>query len=664
MTAAVGQYVNRYAGRRFVIIGKGPTRFQFENLTSVDDPIIFINDVVQFECFARHSVETFFFAHDTCQAVWLTPKLRSAAVIARAEAKDRTGRAMLCAEELPGAGPPCSLVTYEWGGWYGEDEPACAGRLSRCGREQIARTGKLYLNSGTIHTAIHFAWLCGASKITFIGCDGFAGSTDAGKTYDRRIDLKSDCRPVGVFAKIRQVQDRMCAELGIETEYVNEPRLEKIIPAIAHFIWFGPIPQWARDNIDAFRKMHRDWHVRVWTDLPSDMPAELVKAAVDAEQYCSRSDVLSYWLLYRHGGLYLDCDVMPLRSMEPLRRYTAFACRQHDGRVNCAVLGAIPGSAAFDLLLRGVRERHGRIGSEKRTVYGPQLLTDLFGADGERSARHLSVLPRHYFYLFVDQKAAHPFWRASATQRNQILREHRDAVTDPTEPYGVHLWGVDGSSKRAGFGRGDALGYRLRCLAVGREKIAGAEIGVLVGRLSEHILRLVPNLHLYMVDRWVPVNPNSRYARSGDSSAKLSAAGMERVYRNACERTEFAAERRTMIRAESVDAAKQIADGSLDFVFIDADHTYEGVRQDLDSWYPKVRPGGLISGHDMDNPLQEFKNPNWGVRRAVEEFMALNCPNAEMELGAEYTWFFTKPACGPKGQVGKFDHLDKIGVPH
>lgn len=65
--------------------------------------------------------------------------------------------------------------------------------------------------------------------------------------------------------------------------------------------------------------------------------------------------------------------------------------------------------------------------------------------------------------------------------------------------------------------------------------------------------------------------------------------------------------------AGSVNAAKHQADGSLDFVFIDADHTYESVLADIDAWLPKVRSGGILAGHD-------YVNAPWsGVIRAVTE---------------------------------------------
>ena len=72
----------------------------------------------------------------------------------------------------------------------------------------------------------------------------------------------------------------------------------------------------------------------------------------------------------------------------------------------------------------------------------------------------------------------------------------------------------------------------------------------------------------------------------------------------------------TALRMESLDAASEFEDGSLDFVFIDASHDYENVIADIVAWYPKVKEGGVISGHDY---------PTWeGVKKAVNEYFKWN----------------------------------------
>lgn len=53
-----------------------------------------------------------------------------------------------------------------------------------------------------------------------------------------------------------------------------------------------------------------------------------------------------------------------------------------------------------------------------------------------------------------------------------------------------------------------------------------------------------------------------------------------------------------VVRKDSSEAAKLYQDKSLEFVFIDADHTYEGVKKDIIAWLPKVKSGGILAGHD------------------------------------------------------------------
>ena len=66
-------------------------------------------------------------------------------------------------------------------------------------------------------------------------------------------------------------------------------------------------------------------------------------------------------------------------------------------------------------------------------------------------------------------------------------------------------------------------------------------------------------------------------------------------------------------QAQSWDAAEKYVDGSLDFVYIDADHHYDAVKRDIAAWLPKVRSGGIIAGHDFCN------YPGFGVIEAVME---------------------------------------------
>lgn len=70
------------------------------------------------------------------------------------------------------------------------------------------------------------------------------------------------------------------------------------------------------------------------------------------------------------------------------------------------------------------------------------------------------------------------------------------------------------------------------------------------------------------------------------------------------------------IRADSAAASLGYANESLDFIFIDADHSYEAVTRDLQSWFPKLKKGGHIAGHDYVDDER--------VRNAVRDFFNLD----------------------------------------
>jgi predicted O-methyltransferase YrrM len=66
------------------------------------------------------------------------------------------------------------------------------------------------------------------------------------------------------------------------------------------------------------------------------------------------------------------------------------------------------------------------------------------------------------------------------------------------------------------------------------------------------------------------------------------------------------------IRISSLEAAQRYPNASLDFVFIDASHDYDNVKADILAWRPKIKPGGIIGGHDYHGLFP-------GVIQAVRE---------------------------------------------
>jgi predicted O-methyltransferase YrrM len=138
-----------------------------------------------------------------------------------------------------------------------------------------------------------------------------------------------------------------------------------------------------------------------------------------------------------------------------------------------------------------------------------------------------------------------------------------------------------------------------------------AEIGAWLGRSTAYLADRIANsgkdIRLTVVDTWEGSNErahrekiakleNSGQTLFGTFQDNMQACGVANVL--------------SPLRLPSVEAAKTFADKSLDFVFIDGDHAYESVCADIDAWLPKVKPGGLLAGHDYPYPP---------VARAVKE---------------------------------------------
>ena len=162
--------------------------------------------------------------------------------------------------------------------------------------------------------------------------------------------------------------------------------------------------------------------------------------------------------------------------------------------------------------------------------------------------------------------------------------------------------------------------------------LVGAEVGVWQGRLSERLLAARPRLRLWMVDRWLAPPESDSYYASGAQMARHPQRTFDLAHMEAERRTAPWFDRRFILHMESVAAADRFKVGSLDFVFLDGDHSYDGVTRDLRAWAGKVRPGGLLCGHDYGRPDQG------AVQAAVKTHLG---PWAyRVETGDEWTWFY------------------------
>jgi hypothetical protein len=149
------------------------------------------------------------------------------------------------------------------------------------------------------------------------------------------------------------------------------------------------------------------------------------------------------------------------------------------------------------------------------------------------------------------------------------------------------------------------------------------EVGVEEGAYSRVFL---PNLAAKVFQRLVLVDPWDL----GLYFKKITQKEMEEVYHRVKNLAEFNPGV-DVLRMRSVDASRTFQDAWVDFVYIDALHDYGSVREDIAAWRPKIRPGGVLAGHDLYMP---------GVKQALAEFCAREGKEYQrVTREADHSWY-------------------------
>ena len=151
------------------------------------------------------------------------------------------------------------------------------------------------------------------------------------------------------------------------------------------------------------------------------------------------------------------------------------------------------------------------------------------------------------------------------------------------------------------------------------EPLMVLEVGVLQGGFSEILASTLNIREFHLVDPWEGV------IMSGDQDGNnVRSVVMKDAYESV--KTRFIGDERVVIHRQfSYDAVESFADGSFDLIYLDADHSYKSVKQDLELYFPKLKDDGWIVCHDYEmNALKAKNYYDFGVRRAVSEFCLAN----------------------------------------
>lgn len=145
----------------------------------------------------------------------------------------------------------------------------------------------------------------------------------------------------------------------------------------------------------------------------------------------------------------------------------------------------------------------------------------------------------------------------------------------------------------------------LRNKVLKNNDLIGAEVGVYRGEYSAQIYKYFNkkkfNLNFYLIDQW----------KTDDKFKEYGSEDLEDAFQNVKKRFQNNKNIK-ILNQSSLNASKNFEDEYFDFIYIDANHDYDFVLQDLKLWFPKVKSKGILFGDDYNRP--------YGVHRALAEF--------------------------------------------
>lgn len=239
-------YMNKYAGKTGLVVGRGETLMPNEDLAKHDGPIFFINDAVLLEKFCPNNPDTFLFGYDE-RIAKVMPGIRSVSAVPNGSYLS----SYLDHNKVVGLGKIMRWILPSQGQEY----------LLQLTRDQIRFERRLYMApkkregfrstvpSPTIVPLLHFAWYAGCQHVKLVRCDGYATA------YATDLENKSESPivNVGKYAQARFDAERVMTTLGMTFEYIGSPPRPVFKEPVVQTVDVPPIgtPSFTTTEVDA-----------------------------------------------------------------------------------------------------------------------------------------------------------------------------------------------------------------------------------------------------------------------------------------------------------------------------------------------------------------------------------------------------------------------------
>ena len=201
-----------------------------------------------------------------------------------------------------------------------------------------------------------------------------------------------------------------------------------MIPKKIHYCWFGPkpLPKLAVNCLETWKKLLPAYELNLWDESNSPMQSDFVQQAYVAKKYAFVSDYVRFWVLFQHGGIYLDTDIFIIRNFDDLLNNETFFAWETDQKmiISCGVIGAIPKQEFIKTVLMYYEHLQFNNASVANFVI-PRIVTSCY--KDYPSKEEVTIYPYDYFYPF-------PY------EEKENINKFMKYKTENT--YAVHLWNV------------------------------------------------------------------------------------------------------------------------------------------------------------------------------------------------------------------------------
>lgn len=392
-----------------------------------------------------------------------------------------------------------------------------------------------------------------------------------------------------------------------------------MIPRTLHFVWLNDdTPSFdAESAIDTWRTHAPQFAVQVWNRsmIADQWGAKMLGTDLTLAVL---SDLLRVHIIYEFGGVYLDCDIFAQNDSagkvlaEVCDGCSLFGASFAGGGLNVDTvpMGATAGLPGFAGLARRPDQFMNSWNRYLATSQLPPMI--LSGTWWNAAAPGAGVKAVHRRGLLRPAEPPRPSRRP---ERPTLVIKGRKAAAD----YEAAL----SRAKAVRSGVRDRLELIAQIPKLPGPRVA-VEVGTDRGEYAEQIAERWTG-RLWCIDPYRPTvddisDPHTNRDRQADkAAAELRLARFPHA---------------AIAVDTSLHAAESFDEGTLDFVYIDPNH-YE-IRADLAAWWPKVKPGGIMAGHDITGEWEPW------IRPAVEEFAFWEKVTPMVTLDTPASWFFVK----------------------